>query len=228
MSLEKLSKQLRRDIAANPKKAAALGLMVVVALYFWGPLVWKFLPAAGAKRDSKANMASLIITDDPAEPGQQNQARRGPKFRWEKVRQLISQDSRMASATYDVGWIDPFAKPATSGATLPAEASTEGQAATAAAAAAAGTDPKSLGLVLGGIMIGPRGRVATINGDSHRTGDVITFSDKQNSSISHQFRVFRINRTSVQLERNGQVFTLEHTPPKLAHGDDLERTKPTK
>ncbi|MBW8884592.1 MAG: hypothetical protein JF612_07410, partial [Planctomycetia bacterium] len=92
VNLEKLAKQLRRDTAANPKKAAALGLMILVALYFWGPLAWKWFSASGSKRSAKTSLASLILTDDPVEPSQQTKARGGAKFKWEKARQLIKQD----------------------------------------------------------------------------------------------------------------------------------------
>ena len=202
MNLEKLTKQLRRDMAANPKKAAALGLMVVVALYFWGPLVWKFFSAGGPKR-SDANVASLILTDDPAEPGQLSQLRGGPKFRWEKVRQLVQQDTRMTSAAFDVAWIDPFAKPAGVFETNPATiTSSESTAAAAAAAAAEALDLNSLGVALNSVMIGPRSRVATINGDSYREGDVFSITDKHDKSVTFQFRVARIGRSSVQLEGN--------------------------
>ncbi len=110
MNLEKLTKQLRRDVAANPKKAALLGLMVVVALYFWGPLVWKFASVAGGKPRSNANLASLILTDDPADSPQQGKTRSGGKFRWDKVRQIIRQDPHMLPAVFDPNWVNPFGR----------------------------------------------------------------------------------------------------------------------
>ena len=225
VNLEKLAKQLRRDVAANPKKAAALGLMVVVALYFWGPLVWKSLSTSGSKRNTKANMAALILTDDPAEPTQHSKGRSGGKFRWEKIRQLIRQDERMVSATYDVAWIDPFGKPA--GSDEPeqvAEAPTEDAAAIAKALAA--LEPKDLGIVLGGVVVGPRLRLATINGEVCHEGDVFSVPDKLNKSVSHDFRVVKIDRQGVQLESSGRIFTLELNQPKLGHGDEMEHGKP--
>ena len=39
MSLERFAKRLRREVIANPKKAAILGIMLLVAIYFWTPLV---------------------------------------------------------------------------------------------------------------------------------------------------------------------------------------------
>ena len=66
VKLHKLAKQARRDLLANPKKAAILGLMLLVALYFWGPLLWKWFAPAGGKKGSK-DQAGLILEDDPAQ-----------------------------------------------------------------------------------------------------------------------------------------------------------------
>jgi hypothetical protein len=92
----------------------------------------------------------------------------------------------------------------------------------AAQAAAAVLDPKDLGIVFGGVMIGPRRRLATINGESYREGDVVSLGDKQDKTVSYQYRVFRIDRDSVQLESGGRIFRLELVQAKLAQGDELE------
>src|SRR5205085_2941511 len=136
--LNNLTSQLRRDLAANPKKAAALALMVAVALYFWGPLAWKFVKASGAKQNDKAKMASLILTDDPVEPSQQTKGGSRVRFKWERVRQLIQQDPHMLSATFEASWVDPFGKPAVTAAEGEpvAEAPVNEQSATAVASAA--------------------------------------------------------------------------------------------
>jgi hypothetical protein len=226
VNLEKLTKQLRRDMAANPKKAAALGLMVLVALYFWGPLVWKAFSDSGSKRNNKANMTALILTDDPDESAHQSKGPSGGKFRWEKIRQLIRQDERMASATFDVSWIDPFGKPA---AKVEPEAVVETPLveteASAVAAALAKIEPSDLGITLGGVMVGPRSRLATINGETCREGDVIAVADKVEKSASHEFRVLKITRQGVQLESSGRIFTLELRQPKLGQGDEIESRK---
>lgn len=228
VNLDKLTKQLRRDMAANPKKAALLGLMVVVALYFWGPLAWKFVAAAQSKQRSTADMASLILTDDPAEASQPGKGGRGSsKFRWDKVRQLIRQDARMVSAKFDADWIDPFGKGNTDKREVVVEDSAEDPAIAAAAAASLAIEPKDLGIVLGGVLIGPRTRVATINGESCREGDEISITPKGEPTSTIVLHVHRIMRQSVQLEFNGRIFTLELTPPKLGNGDQF-RTAQTK
>ena len=64
MKLDKLLKRLKRDAAASPQKAGALGLMVVVALYFWAPLVMKHLPKGKPKPGATA-AGPVILGDDP-------------------------------------------------------------------------------------------------------------------------------------------------------------------
>jgi hypothetical protein len=225
VNLDKLAKQLRRDLAANPKKAAILGLMVLVALYFWGPLVWTWMKASGSKRSSKLTTASLILTDDPAEPTTSSRQRGGAKFRWERVRQLTRNDPHMVSAKFDAAWVDPFSRPAVAETSATAGGTPKDDAATAAAGIA-GAEPSDIGIVLGGVMIGPRNRVATINGEACHEGDVIEVTDKMDKSISRRFRVVKITRQGVELEIGGRTLTLDLKQPKLAHGDDIERGRP--
>jgi hypothetical protein len=219
VNLDKLGKQLRRDMAANPKKAAMLALMMLVALYFWGPLAWRWLSAQGSKRSSKVNLASLILTDDPAEPSHQNKARGGAKFKWERARELIRQDARMRSASFDVSWHDPFGKPA-GGAAIDTSAAT-----TKAAAEAMALQAENAGLVLESVIVGPRTRVATINGESCREGDRISVPNKQDPETRLEFRVVRIYRHAVELEVGEQRVMLALVPPTLAQGDELQRNK---
>jgi hypothetical protein len=222
VTLDKLSKQLRRDMAANPKKAAALGLMVLVALYFWGPLVWRWVAASGNKRSDKTEMAALILTDDPAEPTQQTKARGGAKFRWEKVRQLIQEDRHMRSAAFDPTWTDPFGRGAKISLTEtqtppPAESAT-------AAAASIAKEPEEFEIVLNGIFIGAKTRVATINGEPCYVGEMVALGDKDDTT-TQRARVKRIERQAVVLEMNGRAFRIELNAAKLARGDEIERPK---
>jgi hypothetical protein len=219
VNLDKLGKQLRRDVSANPKKAAVLALMMLVALYFWGPLAWQWLSAERNKRSSKVNLASLILTDDPVEPSQQHKARGGAKFKWERARELIRQDPRMRSASFDVSWHDPFGKPGGEATVDPTQAAE----ASRVAAAAAAQQADSAGLVLESVMVGPRNRVATINGETCREGDRIRVADKQDPATKLEFRVVRIYRHAVDLEIDERRLTLALVPPTLAQGDEIER-----
>ena len=128
----------------------------------------------------------------------------------------------MVSAAYDIAWIDPFGKPAAAQsepvADAPPSAAAENTAATT-------VEPSELGIVLGGIMIGPRSRVATINGDALHEGDQLTVTDKRDKSVQHRLRVLRIRPSEVLLEANGQTIPLPLAKSKLAHGDEIERAK---
>ena len=224
VTLEKLSNQLRRDVVANPKKAAALGLMVLVALYCWGPLVWKWATASANKASRAATMASLILTDDPAEATAHTKPRGSAKFRWEKVRQQIQEDQHMQSAAFDPTWVDPFVRNAVARpAEAPSEPTPERETASAEVTPQQLAD---LNIVLNGIFIGTKSRVATINGEPCYEGETVKIGGGQdNSSASMQVRVARIQRQSVLLELNGQFISLELGSPKLARGDEIERTK---
>ena len=109
VKLDKLAKQARRDLLANPKKAALLGLMLLVAAYFWGPLLWKWLVPASGSKGGKGGQTALIMEDDPAEAAPQAKPGALRPFRWEKVRQQIRSDRFMVPASFEKHWPDPFA-----------------------------------------------------------------------------------------------------------------------
>lgn len=216
MKLDKLAKQLRRDLAANPKKAAALGLMALVALYFWAPLVWHWVSPEGGKKSAQAS--ALILTDDPEEPAVAAK-RRAVKFRWEKVRDLAAKDSLMASAAFDGKWTDPFPGHA------PSETKTTTTPAAGAqrAVAAADFDPTQAGLVLSGVMIVGKRRTATINGDTYQEGSVIKLGSEAELEAV-ELRVVKIASQGVVLQRGGKTYSLRFAKPSLARGDAIERT----
>jgi hypothetical protein len=226
VSIEKLASQLRRDLTANPKKAAALGLMILVALYFWGPLAWKFVKS-GSTKQHKLNVSSLILTDDPVEPSkQQGKAGGRTRFRWEKVRQLIENDPHMQSADFEVAWVDPFGGPAPAPAEVEQVAQQSMEEPATVAAAVATIDPQNIGLTVGGIMLSSARRLAIVNGQICREGDLVSVIDKRDKTTTYEFRVQKIHKHSIQLEIAGQIFTLELSQPRLAHGDDFGRGRP--
>lgn len=223
MSLDKLAKQLRRDLAANPKKAAALGLMVLVALYFWGPLLAGWF-SSSSKRSTKMDTAALILTDDPLEPTQQARARTSAKFRWERVRQLLQQDPAMVSATFNPTWVDPFTK---SAAMIALEQPVEAPSVSAdPPLGGAGAESAALSLVLNGVFVGAKTRVATINGEAYREGESLTVSGKQETPSSLSVRVVQIHRQGVVLEAGGKLLRLDLSTPSLAQGDEIQKRRP--
>ena len=130
----------------------------------------------------------------------------------------------MLSATFDASWVDPFGKPAASASEAAPEAETPADDSSATAAAA--IDPQSLGLILGGIMIGPRTKMATINGEICREGEIVSVPDKRDKTVTYELRILKVSRQSVELGFGNRIFSLELSQPRLAHGDDFERGKP--
>jgi hypothetical protein len=221
VNLEKLASQLRRDMAANPKKAAALGLMVAVALYCWGPLVWGWVRSAQDSQSDQSQLAKLILTDDPLEAADKGKGRSKGRFRWERVRPLLAQDPYMASATFDAVWTDPFGL--SPGATE--EQGIGAQASSSIATAAPPPDllPEDLGLVLTSVAIGPKGGGATISGERYHVGDEIHLHNKDGSMAAAGFRVTRITHQGVEIMGHGKTLVLRLERPRLASGDAIER-----
>ena len=128
----------------------------------------------------------------------------------------------MVSATFDPSWTDPFGKPPVAATDPATDAAQAEAAATAAAAAEAG----NLRILLGSVMIGPKNRVATINGEACHEGDTIEVVDASDKAITYKLHVVRIYRQGVELAIGGRTITLELTQPRLAPGDDIEPGTP--
>jgi hypothetical protein len=223
VKLDKLAKQARRDLLANPKKAAVLGLMLLVAAYFWGPLLWKWLAPAGGAKGGNSGPTALILEDDPAEAAPQAKPGGLNPFRWEKVRQLIRSDRLMTPATLQADWPNPFAPLPVAAASEPIRGPGSAGAGELPATAAAELTPESIGLRLASVAIGPRRRTATISGDTYVEGEAVTASGKRTTAAqSPAFQILRIETGGVELERDGKTWWLLFDQPKLAQGDEIE------
>ena len=223
MNLEKLVKQLRREVAAHPQKAAALGLMLAVALYLWGPLVWGWVWSSATSREKRVDMSSLILTDDPVDEARVKQRAGRPTLRWEKIRPLLAKEPLHRSATWEVAWIDPFAAPRIEQGTAASQVA-DSDAPAAPASPETSTRDVEKSLVLTSVLIGPRRRLATINGDTFAEGDTIV-SGGPDSGGQVKLRVARIFRDGVELEDGKQRWLLKLSAPSLAKGDALLRSE---
>ncbi|MEX2175605.1 MAG: hypothetical protein WD872_14675 [Pirellulaceae bacterium] len=219
MKLDKLARQIRRDMLASPKKAAALSLMILVALYFWAPMVWGWIaPGQGAAENAVA--AGDVILEDEAAPARAGTGTSKQVFPWAKVRKQLLADPRMRPRHLEAGWLDPFravAKEVAASASDPH----------AAVAALAVVEPASVGLKLSSVAIGSRRRMATISGESYSEGEIVKPATKSGEPSSDvEFRLARVDRHGVELERDGRLFKLEFPRASLAQGDEITRTGP--
>jgi hypothetical protein len=139
------------------------------------------------------------------------------------VRQLVQNDPRMQSAEFDVTWVDPFRRAAEQPEAEPV--AQVGEQPRSESPAEVVIDPDKLGLVVTGIMIGSRVKMAAINGETCREGEVISLVDKRDKTVTYEFRILKINRQSVQVEMAGHVFMLEFMQPGIARGDEFQLGK---
>jgi hypothetical protein len=94
MMSSKLSKQLQRELKANPQKAGALGLLCLVAAYFWGPLIFK----SDAKNPASAAVApTATTTAATAMPEPISTSTAKPLLDWRTLSSRLESDPSMRS-----------------------------------------------------------------------------------------------------------------------------------
>jgi hypothetical protein len=226
VKLHKLGKKLRREIAASPKKAALLGLITVVALYFWAPLVWKWMgkdkmaagpePAAATAGALPAAQPALPTALSPSLPAAA--ASDAPALpSWEQVVQWMHDDSRTKTAARPAQMRDPFDSPKTALAKAkPAEKAEPRPPA---------ISPSAAGLVLSGTIIGPRRRVAQISGRTYTLGQTIAVA-KEKESATATFKLTEVQARRAVLQSGGEKFEL--TMPEPGKSGKIELLVPNR
>jgi hypothetical protein len=213
VKLDKLVKTLRRDLLANPLKAGVLGILLLGGLYFWGPLVWKWVAKKGPANVAAAEVVPPATTPEivsAQNAGVQTAAveeKQEPDFVWREIRDRRDSDPLARSAIFRPEWSQIFqVAAAVTAAKPPAEVAEVKQVE---------VDPRQLGLVLQGVAISPKGNRAVINGKAYRELDSITV--KQTSTKTNndeailpdlKFRLVRVFRKMVEVERGGKTWKL--------------------
>lgn len=225
MKLDKLVKTLRRDLAANPMKAGVLGVLLLGGLYFWGPLIWKWVgkkgtPAAAAaapaqEHASEQNAAVSTATEEV-------KLQESP-LEWNEIQRQREANPLTRSADYQPQWDQIFQVAAvTPVAQLPEEVESKKQEQ---------LDPSDLGLVLQGVFIGTRSKKAIINGTVYCERDSIPVelppdeSGNNDTQLEVEFRLVRVFRKMVELEREGRTWQLQLATPETLKRN-LERFAP--
>lgn len=234
VSLGRLGKKLKRELTRNPKKAAVLGLLCLVAIYFWGPLVWSWMPGkSSAKTKPKTANKAKATSKPPRRPIAVSEANKPTTitkqtFQWNDFVSWLESDERMTSVRLAADSRDPF-----QAAAVTQQTATDNQA-----TGANGPDrngqrhykPEEVGLVLQGVIIGPRYSAATINGHNFRTGaNVGAEAAKEKSSAAGriEFVLQKIHPRYVVLQRAGKTYSLKLKSTKLAGSDRLKYQKPS-
>jgi len=216
VNVERIVKQLRHEATANPKKAAVLGLLGVVALWFWAPLVWGWI----VPEDEEAEDAVVVTAAQPAQPGGEpvrsdtaaNEDAPKAGHPWRQLAEWMDNDPRTLPAELVADLRDPFMTPKPQVAEAkPEEIPEELQQ---------NVTPESLGMALTSTVVGPRYAVARINKKSYRRGKSVTLV-KDGQQI--EFKLTEIHRGRVVLEREGEKFELRAPSPATHGGIEVVR-----
>jgi len=197
VNFKQLKAQLRREVKASPKKAALLGLALCVGLYYWVPMLWRLLPGS-----SPPAVESADGTIDPetlmARLGTTMSALEAPnptaELPWQKLAEEIDADPLMVRGAALPETRDPFSGPKVIEAVVDPQA--------LAAEAASQLAPDEMGLELTSTLIGPRRRLALINGDVYTVGSQINLG---NGVV---FVVAEVDADRVVLVRGDRQFAL--------------------
>jgi hypothetical protein len=200
-----LAKKLQREAKANPVKAAALGVLLLVAGYFWAPLVKGFVsPAATAPAATATAGAPATPAPAPTPTVDAPKAPESPVYDWQRYAQLLDDDVKMRTSAELPSPRDPFKSREVE---RPEIASVK-TAAQLKAAEAPPLEPREAGLVLSSTFVGPRTQIALIGGKPYRIGDRVRV---QKDGIKASFNLIDVQPRLVVLERNGKQYELTIT-----------------
>ena len=204
--------RLKRELAASPKKAATLGLLLLVGLYYWAPLAYRWIAPTkpSLKTNAVAGQTTPAASPNTAAAAKSDQA---TTFSWQQLAKAISTDARMSSVAAIAIDRDPFA-------IAPRVVAAESAPATVKEQPVIG--PEDVNLVLSSTIVGSRRSIAIINGKTFRPGDTIKASTEDEEVAFH---ILEIYGRHVVLEREGHKFELK-IPVKLAASDVLGTPAP--
>ncbi len=106
MSLERLKRQLGKELTANPKKSAALGLCLLVAAYFWIPLLLGESSAGGVEQTPIKTLTETMttVTQTTGRPSADTTS----EITWQQIDQWIRTDPTMSPSADAAPARDPF------------------------------------------------------------------------------------------------------------------------
>ncbi len=228
VNLGKIKKKLKREVTAHPAKAAVLGGLCVVAMWFWVPLVWGWVspkePSAAAtvaREPSAMPVPGFVPTSVSVPPAEATPA--VPAVPWTQIVQWMEQDPRTSSVEVafenpgtvplppgderSVGLVqaarrDPF-RPSVSPEDRMAVNAEE--AAPEVAPVPAKISPRDAGATITAVIASPTGGTAMISGRTYFLGEqVLLHKDNE----AYTFRLTEIHPGGVVLTRDGMRYEL--------------------
>ncbi|PQO25990.1 hypothetical protein C5Y96_21300 [Blastopirellula marina] len=201
VNIQKHTNQLTREIKRNPAKAAVLGGLLLVAIWFWYPLVQKWMGSGTRSVANKTEEQDLVIPQATTLPTPEASAapKQAPigKTDWRSIAQQISDDPWMKKGTLRHENFDPF---------FP-----EPEPKTILTSTRVETDstpdldvpPETAGLVVTSVIVGGRVPIARINNQNYRVGDTIRATD-----ANIQYTLVQVHPWGVSLKGSQRVHEL--------------------
>lgn len=186
--MNRLIRQLKREIKARPGKAALLGVLALVAAVVGVPRLWEMVRSGEATSSVPQEAAAATAPPEVQTPA-------GARLAWHELAALIDQSRAMQPAMAKLpGGRDPFGPVAT--VSVPQELENSEQRAGLA------QSPSELGLKLTSTVIGPRRSLAVINGKVFELGARVP------AAQAVEFELVEVHRELVVLTHGGRRYEL--------------------
>jgi hypothetical protein len=193
-------------MSKHPKQAAALGALVLVALYFWAPLVWGWVapadmacqPAAGGTEATPAPATGAVARKETSA------ASVAPA--WDVLVDWMERDPRTSAVDRWANTLNPFR------AVVPEVATAEDEKANESELEQELRETVSLSLeqVQFSTIVGPGRRAALINGKTYREGRTVTLSLGEKKL---DFQLVAVHAGRIVLERQRKQYELKLPEP---------------
>lgn len=207
VNIQKQINQLTREIKRNPAKAAVLGGLLLVAIWFWYPLVQKWMGSSTRTVASQSPEHDLVIPQTTPLPTPEASAANQPapsgKTDWRSIAQQIGDDPWMKKGTLRHDSFDPFyPEPEPQTTLTSARVETE-------SIPDLDVPPETAGLAVTSVIVGGRVPIARINSQNYRVGDTIRATD---ANIT--YTLVQVHKWGVSLKGSQRVHELpiDETP----------------
>lgn len=217
----KLAKRLKKELLGNPKQAAVLAIVCLVACWFWSPLLMKWFSGKSAVTVS---VKTGVDNDPVVAPAKIATTPAGRKNAWCEVNTWRMADPLTRSASLARGTRDPFESKQPVVAEVVAERGGDAEAVQPTIAIVP-AQAETLGLTLEAIVYGGSRRLAQINGQTLRENDEVKLGGeaRQAEGTSIVGRVLTIRSDEVLIEFGSRTVHLKLRPKQLGRGEVVQR-----
>jgi len=193
---QQLTKRITREIQRSPAKAGVLGVLLLVAVWFWFPLVkgW-VIPKSTA---SKKSDVVPTVTQKATGPGPLvQQPMSNPSIPWQQVAEQIAADPHTAPISLQDLRRDPFYQKVVQEELVVSVAENRPRPQMVE------PSPEQAGLMVQSVITRGTTGLARINQQNYRVGDIVVAPEQ-----IAEYEITAIESWGVRLSRNGKSYDL--------------------